>query len=199
MAEDNRTQKIRYERLKLVCQKALEQSIKKSLSMEQIKKCYPTISLSKEGERSLEIARSQIVKFWHTNSMKEFDLIFKERDIENKLNELDEIVQKAQERKTKGDEAPIEADKLSPTELIEGTIYHDKKKTLDTLEMIYKQLRSENEDLYKELEELGQRSSKIRTDVEGSISRLKNSVKSLKEEDSDIRLDELVSCVSQGE
>lgn len=199
MAEDNRTQKIRYERLKLVCQKALEQSIKKSLSMEQIKKCYPTISLSKEGERSLEIARSQIVKFWHTNSMKEFDLIFKERDIENKLNELDEIVQKAQERKTKGDEAPIEADKLSPTELIEGTIYHDKKKTLVTLEMIYKQLRSENEDLYKELEELGQRSSKIRTDVEGSISRLKNSVKSLKEEDSDIRLDELVSCVSQGE
>lgn len=199
MAEDNRTQKIRYERLRLVCQKALEQSIKKSLSMEQIKKCYPTISLSKEGERSLEIARSQIVKFWHTNSMKEFDLIFKERDIETKLNELDEIVQKAQERKAKGDEAPIEADKLSPTELIEGTIYHDKKKTLDTLEIIYKQLRSENEDLYKELEELGQRSSKIRTDVEGSISRLKNSVQSLKEEDSDIRLDELVSCVSQGE
>ncbi|CCE83912.1 Piso0_004509 [Millerozyma farinosa CBS 7064] len=199
MAEDNRTQKIRYERLRLVCQKALEQSIKKSLSMEQIKKCYPTISSSKEGERSLEIARSQIVKFWHTNSMKEFDLIFKERDIETKLNELDEIVQKAQERKAKGDEAPIEADKLSPTELIEGTIYHDKKKTLDTLEIIYKQLRSENEDLYKELEELGQRSSKIRTDVEGSISRLKNSVQSLKEEDSDIRLDELVSCVSQGE
>lgn len=199
MAEDTRTQKIRYERLRLVCQKALEQSIKKSLSMEQIRKCYPTISLSREGERSLEIARSQIVKFWHNNSMKEFDLIFKERDIETKLNELDEIVQKAQERKAKGDEAPIEADKLSPTELIEGTIYHDKKKTLDTLGMIYKQLRSENESLYKELEELGQRSSKIRLDVEGSISRLKNSVQGLKEENSDIRLDELLSCVSQEE
>lgn len=111
--------RIRYERLKLVCKKALEQSIKKSLSIDQIKSCYPTIASTEDGQKSLEIARSQIIKFWHNNSTKEFDLIFKERNIETKLNELDEIIQKAQERKLEGKEAPIQVDRLSPSELIE--------------------------------------------------------------------------------
>ena len=68
--------KVRFERLRLVARKALEQLIKKSLT-EQVKTCFPTLVTSQDGVRSLELALSQMSGFWHANSLD--DLIYKEK------------------------------------------------------------------------------------------------------------------------
>lgn len=189
--------KIRYERLKLVCKKALEQSIKKSLSMDQIKTCYPTIASTDEGQKSLEIARSQIIKFWHNNSTKEFDLIFKERNIETKLNELDEIIQKAEERKLQGKEAPVQVDRLSPSELIEASLAGTKKESVESLAMIYNQLCLDNMELYGQLNSLCEESETIRTDLKSQVDSLDEELKSLKNDDLKVSIDDLIATITE--
>lgn len=191
--------RIRYERLNLVCKKALEQSIKKSLAIEQIKTCYPTIANTEEGQKSLEIARSQIIKFWHNNSSKEFDLIFKEREIETKLNELDEIIHDAQNRKSEGKEAPLEVDRLSPTELIESSLSSTKQESVESLTMIYNQLCIDNLELYDQLGELCKESETIKFDIKSLISLLYDDIENLKEDESKIRIDELISTVMESD
>lgn len=189
--------KIRYERLRLVCKKALEQSIKKSLAIEQIKTCYPNIASTEEGQKSLEIARSQIIKFWHNNSTKEFDLIFEERNIETKLNELDEIIQKAERRKLEGSEPPIEIDRLSPSDLIESSLLGTKKASIDNLTMIYNQLRLDNMELYEKLRALSEESETIKSDLNNLINLLSDDLQSLKGDSSITRLDDLLATVSK--
>mmetsp|Transcript_469 Transcript_469/g.447 ORF Transcript_469/g.447 Transcript_469/m.447 type:complete len:196 (-) Transcript_469:1302-1889(-) len=189
--------KIRYERLKLVCKKALEQSIKKSLSMDQIRTCYPTIASTDDGQKSLEIARSQIIKFWHNNSTKEFDLIFKERNIETKLNELDEIIQKAEERKLQGKEAPVQVDRLSPSELIEASLAGTKKESIESLTMIYNQLCLDNMELYGQLNSLCEESETIKTDLKSQVDSLNEDLKSLKNDDLKVSIDDLIATITE--
>lgn len=189
--------RIRYERLKLVCKKALEQSIKKSLSMDQIKTCYPTIASTEEGQKSLEIARSQIIKFWHNNSTKEFDLIFKERNIETKLNELDEIIQKAEERKFEGKEAPVQIDRASPSELIEASLAGTKKESIESLSMIYNQLCLDNMELYGQLNSLCEESETIRTDLKSQVDSLSEDLKSLRNDDFKVSVDDLIATMTE--
>lgn len=189
--------RIRYERLKLVCKKALEQSIKKSLSIDQIKTCYPTIASTEEGQKSLEIARSQIIKFWHNNSTKEFDLIFKERNIETKLNELDEIIQRAQERKLEGNEAPVQVDRLSPSDLIESSLSGTKKESIESLTMIYNQLCLDNMELYGQLNSLCEESETIKSDLKSLADLLSEDLKSLKDDDLRIRVDDLIATIGE--
>ncbi|KSA00938.1 uncharacterized protein AC631_03308 [Debaryomyces fabryi] len=189
--------RIRYERLKLVCKKALEQSIKKSLSMDQIKTCYPTIASTEEGQKSLEIARSQIIKFWHNNSTKEFDLIFKERNIETKLDELDEIIQKAEERKIEGKEAPVQVDRVSPSELIEASLAGTKKESIESLSMIYNQLCLDNMELYGQLNSLCEESETIRTDLKSQVDSLSEDLKSLRNDDFKVSVDDLIATMTE--
>ncbi|CUM62665.1 uncharacterized protein PRCAT00000219001 [Priceomyces carsonii] len=182
---------VRYERLKKVCRKALEQLIKKSLSLEQIKMCYPTIASTPEGVKSLEIARSQVINFWHTKSLEEFEFIFKEREIESKLNELDEIIQTAQFRKQENFEKPVPVDSLSPNELIDSTVLVGKTNSVESLLMIYNQLCMDNEDLLKSLKSLADESEIIRNEVVELFSSLNKEVETLRSEDSNINFKEL--------
>lgn len=170
--EDTEVEKIRYERLKLVSKKALELSIKKSLSIEQIRSCYPTIASTEEGEKALEIARSQIVKFWHKTSMEEFDLIFKERDIENKLDELDQIIYDAKKRKETGEELPVAFDTLTPDQVMEASLVETKKSTLERLQMIYSLLCTDNVHTYEDLRKDTEESQDISNELQGLLKSL---------------------------
>ncbi|KAK6463130.1 Nnf1-domain-containing protein [Scheffersomyces coipomensis] len=172
--------KIRFERLELVTRKALEHSIKKSLSLDQIKTCYPTIASTDEGVKALEIARSQMINFWRTSSLKEFDLIFKEKDIENKLNELDEIISIAQQRKRDGVEAPTKIENYTPKEIIESTLLSNGSTTMvENLSMIYKQLCLDNREFYEELKQLGSESEDLKQEINDSISTLEKEIETI--------------------
>lgn len=189
---DKNIEKVRFERLKLVCRKALKQLIKKSLSIEQIKTCYPLIASTEEGVESLEIARSQMIKWWLSSSLKEFDLIFSERDIENKLDELDKIIQTAQQRKRLKIEQPVEIEKLSPTEIINSMIVSSTYSSIENLTAIYNQLRIDNGELLERLQGLATESNEIKNDINELFQTLAEEINALKEEESKIRLDSLI-------
>lgn len=167
------TEKVRFERLRLVARRALEELIKKSLSIEQVNTCFPTLVSSEDGVISLESALSQMSGFWHSNSLDEFDLIYKEKDMESKLNELDNIIQQSQDRKDSGAE-PSNIDQLSPLEIVDSTIISKSKDVLDNLQMIYDQLCTENLDLYKEFSEMVNDAKDIDNSIQANIEQLKS-------------------------
>ena len=185
-------EKIRYERLKLVSQKALDQSIKKGLSIDQIKKCYPIISSSSDGVRLLEMARSQIIDFWQSKSLEEFALIFKERNLASKLDELDEIVEAAHRRQYDGD-TRIPIDLLTPDELIDASLVSTRKQSADTLSLIYNQLCADNQELHDELMSLAKEGNDIKNDINALIASLGRDIEAMKE---DAKVDDLANALT---
>ncbi|KAK6458911.1 Nnf1-domain-containing protein [Scheffersomyces xylosifermentans] len=185
-------EKIRYDRLKVVCRRALEQSIRKSLNSDSIKSCYPSIAATEDGSRSLETARSQMTKFWFDSSMKEFELIFKEKNVDTKLNELDEIIQTAQRRKQSHQELPAHIDKLSADELIESTLLQGSDYSLDSLSMIYNQLCLDNTEMFEELQSLSTESESLKTDINAQLALLKKEVEVIDSQSTDFNLEELI-------
>lgn len=185
------SQKIRYERLKLVSEKALDQSIKKGLSIDQIKKCYPIISSSSDGVRLLEMARSQIIDFWQSKSLEEFALIFKERNLASKLDELDEIVEAAHRRQYDGG-ARIPIDMLTPDELIDASLVNTRKHSADTLSIIYNQLCADNQELHDELMSLAQEGNDIKNDISALISSFGRDIEAMME---DAKIEDLADAL----
>lgn len=210
-----RAEKIRYERLQLVCRKALEQSIKKSISLEHIKSCYPDIANSKEGLKHLENARQQMVDFWFTNSLREFDLIFKDRGMEVKLNELDELIQQSYKRLEKYsdkhndaendvddeilEEGPVYLNKLTPDRIMEANIIHTKENTLRSLSMIHDQLRLDNEELYSQLKSVSDGSEDIKKTILSEVEFFNEGIAKLKDEEEIVlkNLDTLIESADE--
>ncbi|EGV62134.1 hypothetical protein PSN45_000854 [Yamadazyma tenuis] len=186
--------KIRYERLRLVCTRALEESIKKSLDIESIKKCYPTVAGTSQGESVLESARSQIIDFWFNNSIREFDLIFQERDLHNKLDSLDEIIHSAKVRGINGENA-IEIDKLTPREIIEANKSHKRNETVQSLRLIYNQLCIDNLQYFKELSALVTESNELKAQIYDNASTLNQELQVLKDDTTSERVNELLELV----
>lgn len=192
--------KIRFERLQLVCRKALELSIKKSLSLDQIKTCYPSIAASEDGLRSLEIARLQIVDFWFENSLKEFKLIFDERGIEAKLNELDDLIVEAQQRQALSDaertaaDAPVHLPELTPDQIMEANVLQAKRSTLNSLELIRHQLRLDNDDLTDQLAHATRDGQRQKADLENQVRFFTEGVTKLGPENAAVmrKFDELI-------
>ncbi|CCH42268.1 Kinetochore-associated protein NNF1 [Wickerhamomyces ciferrii] len=87
---------IRHQRLVQVVNKALEESMK-TISDENLQSCYPLLSSTKQGKETISVVKEQLKESWFQNSQKEFDAIYKERDIEAKLNELDDLIIEAQD------------------------------------------------------------------------------------------------------
>lgn len=189
-------EKIRYERLRLVCTKALEESIKKSLSLDQIKICYPTIASTAEGIEVLEIARSQIIDFWLHNSIKEFDLIFQERNLEEALNSLDEIVFLAKKRSIDKSVEPIEIDKLTPKDIIDAKLNYKRNETVNALKLIYDQLCIDNLNYFQQLNSLCQQSEDIKTDINNQVTFLNQELEVLKNDNSSARVNELLDTIA---
>lgn len=188
--------KVRFERLRLVARKALEQLIKKSLTMEQVKTCFPTLVTSQDGVRSLELALSQMSGFWHANSLDEFDLIYKEKDIESKLDELDDIIHNAQRAKDSGKE-PSNIDQLSPLEIVDSTIVSNSKNVLDSLQMIYDQFCLDNSELYTELSELTKESTRINNSIKSGIEQLNKEANSVELEKAGLQIYKLIDILEE--
>lgn len=185
---------IRYERLRLVIEKALEQTTSKSLSLDQIAKCFPKIAESKDGLNSLNLARKQMKNHLDSVSSKEFALIFNEHDIEKKLNELDEVIQMAQYRKEQNQQS-VEVDKLSPFDIIESGLLPFKESVMESLGMIYNQLLLDNRELYHSLKTKAEESEQIKRDICDSIASLTKGIDELKEERLNKTLDYLIQEV----
>ncbi|CEP63455.1 MIND complex subunit NNF1 LALA0_S08e02872g [Lachancea lanzarotensis] len=129
--------RIRYTRLNQVCRKALQQSVTKVQSWDKLASCFPTYTATDTGARNLSTCQQQVVEFWMELSKREFDEIFRERDIENKLNDLDDLISRAKTvqegLKEQNTDLPC-IDELTPEQLTTGNIHNSRAKLLDQLE-----------------------------------------------------------------
>ncbi|RCK66143.1 Kinetochore-associated protein NNF1 [Candida viswanathii] len=190
--DSNNIEKVRFERLRLVARRALEELIKKSLSIDQVSTCFPTLVNSEDGLISLESALSQMSGFWHSNSLAEFDLIYKEKDMEAKLDELDEIIHNAQTAKDAG-EKPSNIDRLSALEIVDSTIMSNSNDVPENMQMIYDLLRAENQDLYKELSRLVTECKDAEGSIDTTMAQIKGEANSHGREE--IHVDNLVNIL----
>lgn len=195
MAEYDR---IRFERLNQVMKKAVEQTIKKLLMPEQLDKCFPTISKMEGGPEALETARKQIQKYFHSTCIKQFEHIFNNRDLERKLDELDEIIQSAQHRRDLGTEAPLQVDRLSAAELIGASVGPSKEDAVKKLQLIYDQLVLDNQLLYEELKELANEGESVKTSILEQVQAISGGIDELKRQDFDANLKALSEEVFSG-
>lgn len=152
-------EKVRYDKLNQVVQKAVEHTIKKLLMPEQVNKCFPTIS--ETGPETLETAITQIQNYFHVTCFKQVEHIFNERDLGTKLDQLDEIIQLAQRAREKGTRKQIQVDQLKPEEIIQARLGEAKQDTERKLEMIYEQLVFDNQTLFKELKNIAKEAGEV--------------------------------------
>lgn len=189
-------ERVRYEKLRQVLKKAVEQTIKKLLMPEQLEKCFPRIAQTKGGPEALEWGRVQVQDYFFETCSAQFDHIFNERDIEQKLNELDEIIQTAQQRKKEGGIA-VEVDKLTASQIIGASIGGSKEDCIKKLEMVHEQLMLDNQYLYKELKDLSEESETIKGDILLQVEALASGIDDFKRQEFDARLDRLTEEVFQ--
>ncbi|CAM9014805.1 unnamed protein product [Wickerhamomyces anomalus] len=184
--KNNKDNHIRFERLNQVCKRALEESMK-ALSDDNLKMCYPILAGSKEGKDTISAVKDQLKESWSQNSQKEFDAIFKERDIEEKLNQLDDLIIQAQERQKSGDKKQLIH--LIPV----------KEAKLKNLEKQLGDLKSSNENILKELNNLSKEATEIRLDVSNKFQNLEKFNDLAKDSDLSERLKRLIEQLSTEE
>lgn len=170
---------IRYKLLVKVIDKALQTSIE-CLSEKNLAECYPSFA-TKAGLKHLNNSIKQINNFFLKNCEKEVQAIFKEKNIKEKLIQLDRYIEAAQEAQEKGNEEDkIHIESLSRPYLIEYNIYAANSARLSQLEATLTELHLENEELVRELKEENQDNETLLRDVEGSIrdmQALKNALR----------------------
>lgn len=169
-------EKVRYDRLNQVVKKAVEQTIKKLLTLDQIQACFPTISAMDGGPEALETARKQIQKYFHSTCFKQCEHIFAERDLEAKLNSLDDVVQAAQRARDLKTREPVFVDRMAVPELLDAALGQARADAERKLSMIYDQLVLDNKLLYAELQALSAEAEQTSQDVELQIRALAGGV-----------------------
>ncbi|QBM86500.1 kinetochore protein NNF1 [Metschnikowia aff. pulcherrima] len=184
--------KVRYDRLNQVVKKAVEHTIKTLLMPDQVQKCFPAISSMEGGAEALETARKQIQKYFHGTCLKQVDHIFTERDVEQKLNELDEIIQLAQRARAEGTRKQIQVDLLTPEQLIQAGLGGVQDDTEKKLTMIYEQLRLDNLQIYLDLRALAEESKTVLSSIILLIEDLAGEVDDLRNEQTDEQLEFLL-------
>lgn len=147
---------IRFEALHSALSYALQKTLSK-LTLKTFVSCYPAIDRS-----SLEYVRQQIIKSWQTRAELEFQKIFAERNLKEKLDNLDDVISNGKRRKelfineTKHDDynPNVNIGSLSPSELAKTYIITEKEKSLEILKSELANIKHTNEELLSKMQEL---------------------------------------------
>ncbi|ANZ75068.1 BA75_02430T0 [Komagataella pastoris] len=193
--DDQNPPKFRSKILERVLHKALANTTQE-LSSKKFDMCYPQISANDIGKQHLQVARKQMITFWETSAMTEFDKIFKERSVESKLDELDKLIWQAQKRKETGAvEESLNLEDLTPEKLIQSQTIQDRRELRDNLQTQVTFLEKQTQQLLEDFEKEAQTSSETINSIEAKLAHL-NMLLSLMENDSQPplreRLDKLV-------
>jgi kinetochore protein NNF1 len=163
---------IRYDRLKTVCYKALEES-QKALTGDNLISCYPSLTNSDQGKQLLSTITAQLVDSWSDNTKREFDAIFKERDIETKLNELDDLIADASKNGSQTEDG-VPIDELTSTNILSSHMIPVKEKKLAQLKEQLHALRQGNVSLLDALNEQLSEAKSFKKEVSGSLQTIKD-------------------------
>ncbi|KAL3230218.1 Kinetochore-associated protein NNF1 [Nakaseomyces bracarensis] len=160
--------RVRYKRLQQVFERALEQTVARLEKRERISACFPQYASTVEGISHLENCQRQLVEFWVRYCRKEFTEILQERHVEEKLDELDDLVVIAQRKledrkrevlltKTRS-KVPIESQKsleeLTSQELLDAHLLAAKKQSVKELDTRIDKVKKLNEGLIAQIKTL---------------------------------------------
>ncbi|TID29847.1 hypothetical protein CANINC_001596 [Pichia inconspicua] len=137
---------IRFEAFHSALSYALQKTLSK-LTLKLFVSCFPTTD-----HASLDYVRKEIIKLWQSKAESEFQKIFKERNLKQKLDELDSIVNKAEQRKRDPDSEAINVTTLSPHELVAARSMVERKLLLQQLQAQLETLKNTNDKAQKEVD-----------------------------------------------
>ncbi|KAH3667013.1 hypothetical protein WICMUC_005360 [Wickerhamomyces mucosus] len=160
---------IRYDRLRQVCFKALEES-QKVITDESLKQCYPSLITGEESSRLLETIKINLYNSWKLGTEKEFESIFEERDIKSKLDELDKLIFEARQDSPVANQ--VQPDQLTPNNIIASHLIPLKENNLKALNHQLELVRNENLNLLKELDDLSTLAKDLKNEINGNFEAL---------------------------
>lgn len=137
---------VRFEAFHSALSYALQKTLSK-LTLKLFVSCFPTTD-----HASLDYVRKEIIKLWQSKAESEFQKIFEERNLKQKLDELDSIVNRAEQRKRDPNSEAVNVTTLSPHELIAARSMSERKSLLQKLEAQLESLKNSNDKLQKEVD-----------------------------------------------
>ncbi|CAK9436344.1 uncharacterized protein LODBEIA_P09020 [Lodderomyces beijingensis] len=180
---NNNKSGVRYDRLKLVGQRAVERVLNKSLTADQVNSCYKDIANTELGPEVLNIGTSQLRTYLNEEALAEFDQIYEENDLFVKLNELDEIIEAAQSREVEKSEAPesqpVFFDHLSPSQVIDAITVSKSEGVLSRMREVYFKLVSENDELAETLRGFRDHADSVSSDIQNLLGLIKDQADSV--------------------
>ncbi|AOA62962.1 MIND kinetochore complex component [Komagataella phaffii CBS 7435] len=195
--DDQNPPKFRSKILERVLHKALANTTQE-LNSTKFDMCYPQISANDVGKRHLQVAREQMITFWETSAVTEFDKIFKERNVESKLDELDKLIWQAQKRKNTGAvEESLNLEDLTPEKLIQSQTIQERRELRDNLRSQVNLLETQTQQLLGDFEEEAQNSSETINSIDAKLAHL-NTLLSLMESESQPPLRERLGKLVDG-
>lgn len=170
------TQKIRFIRFNQVFNKAFSQSVLKLQSWDKISSCFPEYSSNAEGARNLANSQQQVSQFWTELLKREFNEIVQERQVQKKLDDLDDLIIQAKERlekkriqrKTENElqDDSILLDELTSEQLIECNLHGQRLKAITELDQRLTTLNDINGNLVNQIDELANDIESDRAEVQ---------------------------------
>lgn len=162
--ETPHVEKIRYLRLNQVFDRALKQSLVKFQDWDKFSSSFPTYSKTKDGTTHLVNSQKQVCDFFTGLSHKEFENLLSDRQVKEKLDELDELIAEASVRlehkmNTKNDgetedimDIPIS--ELPPQELLDCSLYTERQNAIEQLDERLTKIKNANQGLMDEITQL---------------------------------------------
>lgn len=159
--ETPHVEKIRYLRLNQVFDRALKQSLVKFQDWDIFSSSFPTYSKTKDGTTHLVNAQKQVSDFFTGLSHKEFEALLADRQVKEKLDELDELIGEANVRlehkknSQNNDDAEdlmdVPISELSPQDLLDCSLYTERQNAIDLLDERLTKIKNANHDLMDEI------------------------------------------------
>ncbi|CCH61196.1 hypothetical protein TBLA_0E01370 [Henningerozyma blattae CBS 6284] len=112
--------------------------------------CFGKYGESAEGQRQLDHGVGQAVEYWNDRCFEQFAQLMEERGIRNKLDELDELLEKAKSRE--GESSGFCESGI--TDRVESRMYEEKQNVLRQLEERAAGLRVKRDTMGYELAQL---------------------------------------------
>ncbi|KAJ3057176.1 hypothetical protein HK097_011181 [Rhizophlyctis rosea] len=160
-------------------EKALDTCLGKC-SYEGMAQAFPT--LARDNPDALRGARDQLVQFIKTAALDEFELINEERSMQLKLNELDQLVESAQQKLRKEEESRANSEgvsvpehrpvRLAPEAVIRIKTSAAKRQEVEKLKALLLETNNETERLLADLVAEHEFSTSVRQFVEEASGRI---------------------------
>lgn len=160
---------IRAAKLNDILDKSVKQTMR-ACSYEKLVSCFPT--LAQNDPETLQHAQEQVTQFLTSACRSEFDKILRERGVVERLNELDELILEAKERKEQGLPASEDPSELAPEVILRAHMLPGKRAELTTMNDKIQALQQRNAASLESVESQ-------RREIEARMRSLKESLSTL--------------------